>query len=524
MRSLGTTGEAAASIGGDAPGPRINRVAITASITCATIMQGVDTTIANVALPHIQGSLSCSQDQIAWVVTSYIVAAAIMTPLTGWLAGRFGIKYVFLVSVIGFTAASALCGSATSLMQLVLYRLLQGMCGAALVPLSQSVLFQSNPPERHGRAMAIWGTGTMLGPIVGPALGGWLTDNFTWRWVFYINLPVGILCALGILIFIHETRHAHRERFDFFGFGTLSVAVGAVQMMLDRGELKDWFGSTEIWIEATVAALCFYLFAVHTATTTASSFFNRSLLKDANFSAGIILMFFVGIILNGTMVLLPTMMQVLLNYPVVTAGFVTAPRGIGTMIAMVVVVRLIGKVDTRLIILSGLLLTAISLWQMTGFSLAMNMNLLLVSGTLQGFGLGFVFTPLSTITFSTMSRQHLTQGTAIFSLMRNIGGSVGVSIVEALLVQNTQLVHSRLAEHIRPDNPLAQAPYLAAPYSLTSPTGIAALNAEVTRQAQMIAYINDFYFMVLIIVVSLPLILLLRRPRRGAAAPAVALE
>jgi DHA2 family multidrug resistance protein len=526
MRSGGTAAETAASFREDASGsgPRLNRAAITASITFATIMQGVDTTIANVALPHVQGSLSCSQDQIAWVVTSYIVAAAIMTPLTGWLAGRLGIKWVFFSSVVGFTIASALCGAATSLMQLVLYRVLQGICGAALVPLSQSVLLRTNPPERHAQAMAIWGIGTMLGPIIGPALGGWLTDNFTWRWVFLINLPVGVLCALGILVFIHDDRRGHRERFDFVGFASLSLAVGAVQMMLDRGELKDWFGSTEIWTEAIVAALCLYLFIVHTATTTGSSFLNRSMLKDSNFVGGVVLMFFVGIILNGTMVLLPTMMQALLNYPVVTAGFVTAPRGIGTLVAMVLVSRVIGKVDTRLIIFTGLALVVISLWQMTGFSLNMDKNLLLVSGTLQGFGLGFVFTPLSTITFSTLSRQHLTQGTAIFSLMRNIGGSVGVSIVEALFVENTQIIHSRLSEHIRPDNPLAQAPFLGAPYSLTNPSGIAALNAEVTRQAQMIAYINDFYFMVVIIMIALPFLLLLRRPSHVAKGPAVAID
>jgi DHA2 family multidrug resistance protein len=524
MRSAGTAVEPAASLREEAPGPRLNRTAITASITCATIMQGVDTTIANVALPHIQGSFSCSQDQIAWVVTSYIVAAAIMTPLTGWLAGRLGIKWVFFFSVIGFTIASALCGAATTLIQLVLYRVLQGICGAALVPLSQSVLLRTNPPERHGRAMAIWGIGTMLGPIIGPALGGWLTDNFTWRWVFLINLPVGVLCAIGILVFIHDDRHGHRERFDFFGFGTLSIAVGAVQMMLDRGELKDWFGSTEIWVEGTVAALCFYLFIVHTATTTASSFLNRSMLKDSNFTAGIILMFFVGIILNGTMVLLPTMMQDLMNYPVVTAGFVMAPRGIGTLISMVLVARIIGKVDTGLIIFAGLTLTAASLWQMTGFSLYMNKNLLLISGTLQGIGLGFVFTPLSVAAFSTLSREHLTQGTAIFSLMRNIGGSVGVSIVEAMFVENTQVIHSRLSEHIRADNPLAQAPMLAAPYSLTNPHGVAALNAEVTRQAQMIAYIDNFYFMAVVILATLPLLLLLRRPSRIGKGTAVAID
>jgi MFS transporter, DHA2 family, multidrug resistance protein len=518
-----TTDGGARTEGTAGRGRRINRGAITASITCATIMQGVDTTIANVALPHIQGSLSAAQDQVAWVVTSYIVAAAIMTPLTGWLAGRFGIKYVFLISVIGFTIASALCGAATSLFQLVLFRLLQGVCGAALVPLSQSVLFQSHPPELHARAMAIWGTGTMLGPIIGPALGGWLTDNLTWRWVFYINLPVGALCALGIAIFIHETGHAHRERFDFFGFAMLSLAVGAAQMLLDRGELKDWFGSTEIWVEAIIASLCCYLFVIHTATSD-NSFLNRSLLKDGNCLGGIILMGFLGVILNGTSVLLPTLMQALMHYPVVTAGFITAPRGIGTMISMLVVVRLIGRVDTRVVILIGLAITALSLWQMTSFSLLMGTSPILVSGVLQGFGLGFVFTPLSTITFSTLPRQYLTQGTALFSLTRNIGGSCGVAIVEALLVEHTQAIHSRLVEHLRPDNPLAQAPFLPFPYSLSSPTGVAALNAEVTRQASMIAYIDNFYLMMIVILAALPLLLLLRRPPRAVADPGVTID
>ena len=264
---------------------------ITASIMLATIMQGVDNTIANVALPHIQGSLSAAQDQIAWVLTSYIVAVAIMTPLTGWLAGRLGIKYVFLISVAGFTLASALCGSATSLTQLVIYRLLQGACGAGLVPLSQSVLMQINPPERHGQAIAIWGMGVMLGPIFGPMLGGWLTQDYSWRWIFYINLPVGVIASLGILIFIRETRHTHREAFDFFGFVTLSIAVGALQMMLDRGELKDWFNSTEIWVEALISGVFFYLFIVHTATARDRSFINLDLLKSPNFMAGTILMF-----------------------------------------------------------------------------------------------------------------------------------------------------------------------------------------------------------------------------------------
>jgi DHA2 family multidrug resistance protein len=522
MRSLGSV--RAAALPADEAGRRVNRLAVTASIMLATFMQGVDTTIANVALPHMQGSFSCSQDQIAWVVTSYIVAAAIMTPLTGWLAGRLGIKYVFLVSVIGFTVASALCGAATSLVQLVIYRLLQGVFGAALVPLSQSVLLHINPPERHAKAMAVWGMGVILGPIIGPALGGWLTDDYSWRWVFYINLPAGMLAAAGIMIFIHDTRPAQRDAFDWFGFATLSLAIGALQMLLDRGELKDWFGSSEIWVEATVAALCLYLFIVHTATAGERSFLNRALLRDSNCVGGTVLMFLIGIPLYGSMTLLPTMMQQLMNYPVITAGFVTAPRGVGTMIAMILVSRLVGKIDIRLIIFGGLGLTAIALWQMTGFSLQMGMGPFITTGLLQGFGLGFVFTPLSVVTFSTLPRNVLTQGTAIFSLMRNIGGSVGISIVEALLAENTQVVHSELAEHVRPDNPLAHAPLLGAPYSLTEVHGIAALNAEITRQAKMIAYIDNFHLMVIVVFVALPFLLLLRRPRRAPDGPAVAME
>ena len=342
--------------------------------------------------------------------------------------------------------------------------------------------------------------------------------------MFFINVPFGLLAAAGILVFIRGTRHAHREAFDFFGFMTLSLAIGALQMFLDRGELKDWFGSTEIWIEATIAALCFYLFVVHTATAAERSFLNRDLLHDANCVIGTILMFFVGIILNGTSVLLPTMLQQLMNYPVLTTGLVTAPRGAGTMLAMFLVARLVGRVDTRLVIFTGLALTVGSLWQMTGFSLGMGMGPILSSGVLQGFGLGFVFTPLSIVTFSTLPRQNLTQGTAIFSLTRNIGGSVGIAIVEALLTENTQVVHSRLVEHLRPDNPLAQPPYLMPPFSLTSPAGVAALNAEATRQAAMVAYVDDFKMMMIIVVITLPLLLLLRRASPATAAVAAPAE
>jgi DHA2 family multidrug resistance protein len=488
----------------------------------ANIMQGLDNTILNVALPHVQGSLSASQDQIAWALTSYIVCAAIMMPLTGWLAGRFGIKYIFLVSVTGFTIASALCGAAASLNELVIFRALQGLAGAGLIPLSQATLLQINPPERHGHAMAVFGAGTILGPIMGPMLGGWLTQDYNWRWVFYINLPVGVLCALGILVFIRPGRNVHREPFDFLGFATLSLGVGALQLMLDRGELKDWFHSTEIWIEATIAGLGFYLFIVHTVTTGDRSFLNRELLKSPNFIAGTLLMFAVGMIMTGTLALLPTMLQQLMNYPALTTGLVTAPRGLGTMVAMFVVARLINRVDNRLIILFGFLLTAVSMWQMSRFSLTMGPEPVIISGIIQGFGLGCTFVPLNIIALSTLPRHILTQGTAIRSLMRNLGGSIGISILVATLAENTQIVHSRLVESLRPDNPMAQAPFLHAPFSLTTPSGMAALNAEVTRQAAMVGYINDFKLMMIIALAALPLLLLLRETGRARVAPATA--
>ena len=364
-----------------------NRAAITATVITACVMQGLDTTIVNVCLPHIQGSMSAAQDQISWVLTSYIVASAIMMPLTGWLAGRFGVKYIFLASVVGFTLSSALCGAATSLTQLVLYRVLQGVCSAGLVPLGQATLFTIYPRERHGYAMAIFSTGAMMGPIVGPTLGGWLTENLDWRWCFYINLPVGALCALGVAVFIRQTRTLRRDQFDLFGFAMLSLAVGSLQLMLDRGQIKDWFHSSEIWVEATIAGLGFYLFAVHTVTAGERSFLNRELLKSPNFVAGSLLMFGVGMILSGTLALMPSMMQVLLNYPVFDAGWMMAPRGFGTMLAMFLVARVINRFDNRLFILVGFLMTAASLWQMTGYSLYMGSGPILFAGFAQGLPL-----------------------------------------------------------------------------------------------------------------------------------------
>src|ERR1700738_843270 len=317
-----------------------NRTAITVCVMLATLMQALDTTIANVALPYIQGSVSASQDQITWVLTSYIVAAAIMTPLTGYLAGRFGLKRLFLVSVTGFTVASMLCGMADSLAEIVLFRVLQGLFGAALVPLSQTVLLNINPPERQGSAMALWGGAVMGGPVLGPVLGGWLTYNYSWRWVFYINLPIGLLAFVGMTASLSETARNTTAKLDWFGFGTLSLAIGAMQVALDRGAERDWFGSGEIWIEVIIAASAFYLFVVHTFTAH-EPFVPPSLFRKHNFTAGTLFVEIVGLTSYASLALQPPYLQDLMHYPIVTAGLVMGPRGFGTMGAMLVVGKLI---------------------------------------------------------------------------------------------------------------------------------------------------------------------------------------
>ena len=479
------------------------------STMLATIMQVVDMTIVNVALPHMQGSMSATQEQISWVLTSYIVAAAIMTPVTGVFATRFGRKRLFIISVIGFTCASVLCGSALSLTEIVVFRLLQGAFGAALVPLSQAVLLDSYPREKHGAAMALWGMGVMVGPILGPTLGGFLTEYYSWRWTFYINLPIGILALLGIGIFMRETPLRRAGSFDFFGFAALSIAIGALQLMLDRGESQDWFGSREIVLEAAAAALALYVFLVHMFTAS-KPFIEPGLFKDRNFAAGLLLILLVGVMLLATMALLPPFLQGLLGFPVLTTGYVLAPRGGGTMFAMLIVGRLVGKVDTRWLISFGLGMIALSLWQMAGFNLDTGVRQIVGTGIVQGVGLGFVFVPLSAVTFATLAPHYRSEGTAMFSLMRNIGSSVGISLVVTVLGQQAQANHAALAAELTPFRSVLRAPWLPSLWDWTSSSGLQALNAEVTRQALMNAYLSDFRLMMYMTLCASPVLLLLR--------------
>jgi MFS transporter, DHA2 family, multidrug resistance protein len=486
-------------------------VLLTLCVMLATIMQALDTTIANVALPYMQGSLAATTDQINWVLTSYIVAAAIATPVTGFLEARLGRKRLFLIAVAGFTAASVLCGIAVSLPEMVLFRLVQGLFGASLVPLSQAVLLDSYPREKHGSAMAMWGMGVMVGPILGPTLGGWLTEAYNWRWVFYINVPIGILTFAGLSACLGESRTGKRA-FDWFGFAMLSIAIGSFQMMLDRGEQLDWFSSSEIVIEAVLAGLAFYLFLVQTFTVR-DPFIDPAIFKDRNFTIGLCFIFVVGIILLASLALITPYLQNLMNYPVLTAGLVLAPRGVGTMVAMMIVGRLINRVDPRVLLAGGLVMTAAVLWEMTGFTPDVSQWTLIRTGVIQGMGLGFMFVPLSTITFATLPGTLRTQGTAIYSLMRNIGSSIGISLVIFLLTRNTQLVHAELAGHVTPFNDALAQVGASHVWNMATTLGRAALNAEVTKQASVVAYANDFKLMMMVALVALPLVLLLKRTK-----------
>jgi DHA2 family multidrug resistance protein len=487
----------------------LNRRMVVVVTMLAAVLQALDNTIANVALPHMQGTLSATIEEMSWVLTSYIVAAAVMLPLTGWLADRFGRKRVIVLSVIAFTLASALCGMAQSLGQIVVFRVLQGLAGASLMPLSQAVLFDIYPPSQHGRAMSIWGVGVTIAPTMAPMLGGWLTDNYSWRWVFYINVPFGILAVLGLMIYYPDTKHERNKAFDFFGFAALSLAVGFLQMVLDRGPTKSWFDSNEIKIEAVISAVAFYLFLVHSFTAK-RPFVRLSIYKDRNYLTGSVLILYLGILLYSSMALLAPMLQGLMNYSVLQAGAATAPRGVGTLIAMLITGRLVGRIDSRLIIIAGLSITAMGLYEMSHFSLQMDASSIVLSNILQGAGTGATYVPLAAMGFATLAAEMRNEGTALFNLLRNIGSSVGISTVQGLLVHNTQVMHASLVEHLTP-RVLSQ--HVVGPFSSAQATAV--LNDTVTTQAMMVAYLDDFHLLLMLTVVTAFALLLVRKPQGG---------
>ena len=484
---------------------------LAASVMLAAIIQILDTTIANVALPHMQGSLSATQDQIAWILTSYIITAAIVTPLTGFIAGRFGRKRMLVWSVIGFTLASGLCGMAQTLPEAVMARMLQGVFGACLVPISQSVLLDTFPREKHGKAMALWGIGVMVAPILGPTVGGWLTEFYSWRWVFYINLPFGILSLLGVLALVDESPLDRERRFDLFGFLLLGISVGALQLMLDRGKSLYWFESKEIIAEAVIAAVFFYMFVVHMFTHK-RPFIEPGLFHDRNFCVGLVLIFFVGVILLATLALLPPFLQSLMGYSVFDAGLILAPRGAGTMFGMIVATRLMNSMDARGIIILGGICTSLSLWLMTGFTVDVSESTIIWVGFLQGMGLGYIFVPLSTIAFLTLDPVLRTEGSSIYSLVRNIGSGIGISVVVTQLADNIQRNHAILSENISPFNHLLDWGVIPQIWNTQTTLGLAALDGQVMKQAVQLAYLQDFRLIMWMTLIIVPLALILKNP------------
>jgi DHA2 family multidrug resistance protein len=485
-----------------------NRALLIAAIMLAMIMQVLDTTIANVALPHMRAALSASQEEVSWVLTSYIVAAAIATPLSGWLSDRLGRRNLLLIGVSGFTAASLLCGLATSLPQMVLFRVAQGIFGATLAPLAQAIMLDVTPREKMGQSMAIFGLGVMVAPIVGPTLGGILTENLDWRWVFLVNLPLGIIAFAALWIYMPKEALKVR-RFDFFGFAMLAIAVASTQMIFDRGSSVGWFESAEIWLYLGLAVSGFWSFVVH-CWTAENPFVDLRMFADANFVSALIFIFMIGITTFSGLALLPPLLQNLMGHSVIETGVLMAPRGVGTMLSMIFVGRFVSRIDARILVISGIVVSAASLWYMTGFDLQMDGGPIMISGLFQGIGLGLIFVPLNTLAFATIAPRLRVDATAFFSLVRNVGQGVGISLVTTVLAHMAQVNTAELATRISLENS-AVRDFPGVLQGATS--AIQSLSGLVQQQAAMIGYLDDFWLMTIVTIVSAPLVLLLRKPK-----------
>ncbi|HVG51958.1 MAG TPA: DHA2 family efflux MFS transporter permease subunit [Xanthobacteraceae bacterium] len=494
---------------------------LTVCAMSATIMQALDTTVANVVMPYMQGSLSASIDQVNWVLTSYIVASAIFTAPVGWLASRFGRKRLFLACTLGFTVASVLCGLAQNIEQMVLFRLFQGIFGAGLIPLSQAVMLDAYPVEERGMAMSIWGMGIMLGPIMGPTIGGWLTETYSWHWVFLINFPVGILTLAGLIIFLDESTPQTNLRFDWIGFAALTVGIGSLQLVFDRGEQLGWLESPEIVAELIIGVAGFYYFFAHSLTTR-EQFIKFELFKDRNFAGSCIFMAVLGLTVFSTMALSTLYLQNVLLYPVWSAGLMLAARGFGTMTGMMVVGRLLKYFEARNIMLVGMVTATITMYQMVYFTNMTSATTIIIVTCIQGLGLGLVFVPLNIVSFATLPPHLRTDGASILTLIRNIGSSAGIPIVIAVLVNSTGVNRAQIIESITPFNDPLRAPDVARTLDMATDTGRALLDNIVNQQAMIIGFSNAFKLLTILTLISIPLLFILgssRLPRQAVARP-----
>ena len=480
----------------------------------ATVMMVLDTTIANVALPHMETSLGATPETVTWVLTSYIVASAVAMPATGWLSDRIGRKQLFLLSIVCFTVASALCALAANLPEMVLFRILQGMSGALIMPLCNSILLDISPPDKIVKAMTIFSTGSLVAPILGPLLGGFLTENFNWRWVFIVNLPVGVLSVSLLLRYLPKT-DAQARRFDLFGFALLALALGALQMMLDRGQQQDWFDSWEVWLETGIMIAAGWMFLVHLMTAR-DPLFELGMFRDRNFVSTGFISVVLGMVVIGGAALLPSMLQGLMRYTVLDSGIMAAPRGAGSVVAMLMASRLNSRVDPRLMIFSGSLLAAVSLWIMTGFTLDMDRRLVMTANFVQGLGLGLTYVPVAVIAFATIAPRLTTSGASVLTLARNLGGSIGISVATTVLARSIQTSHSDLASQITPASMPVLDPSLLGMFGNGGDMAMMMVDAEVNRQAAMIAYVDVYYMMMIATIISLPLVLIMQKANKPA--------
>lgn len=484
---------------------------ISGIVMAAALMQVIDTTIVNVALPHMQGSLSASPDEITWTLTSYLVASAIFMPLTGYFSDVLGRRTYLFISILGFTFFSGLCGASSSLAAMVTFRLLQGVFGAALVPLSQAILTDIFPPNERGKAMAMWGMGIMVGPIMGPTLGGYLTEIASWRWTFYVNLPVGTL-ALLLTQFVPDTNRKSRS-IDWFELFFLSLGIGCLQFVLDRGNTEDWFDSFKIQLAAYLCLVGFLGFILRQFNDKHAALFDIKIFKDRNFTLASIMLFLVGIGIYGTSVIQPLMMENLLNYPVMTTGLIIAPRGISSMISMMLVAKIIDKVDVRIIIILGTIISFLGVWVSTYYSMNINIFWLTWPMIVQGFGIGMVTVPLSTMAYSTLSPELRTEAAGIYSLLRTIGGAVGISIIITFFTNQNQKFWNALGGNITLFNPAVYDYLKPLNLSPTSPLGSAILSKTLGEQAAMLAYLNAFALVSFIFLLLIPLGIFLKQTK-----------
>ncbi|HET7588206.1 MAG TPA: DHA2 family efflux MFS transporter permease subunit [Gammaproteobacteria bacterium] len=497
-----------------------SRVLITVAVMSATIMQVLDTTIVNVALPHMQGELGANPDQITWVLTSYLVASGIFMPLTGYFTDRLGQKRYLTISITGFVIASMLCGISQTLPEIVLARLLQGIFGAGLSPISQSIMINTFPRDQRGRAMAIWGLGIMVGPILGPTLGGWLTEMFNWRWTFYINVPVSILSLALTWLAVPETKRKERST-DWSGLILIAMGIGCLQYILDRGNQKNWFDSGLITILTVLSVVGFIGFVVHSLRQKDAALFNLRIFKDRNFATACMLIMALGLAMYGTLVLQPLLLEGLLGYPVLTTGIVMAPRGVASAISMFLVGRLITRFEPRIMVGVGILLSTIGTYFMTQYNLQINMFWVIFPIVIQGFGMGLIFVPLATVAYSTLPNEYSAEAAGMFSLLRTIGSSIGIAIVVTLLSRHTQIAWNQLGGHITEANP-AVYDYLS---KLQIPPDSHAAGAIFARlvgaQARITGFLDAFLVVFISFICMLPLVLFMRRVNRPAGRQAV---